>query len=269
MDASTGRKANKRKKSTGEYNKYNYKKIKSIYFLEKMYFTLPKKRLLYIIKYNKKTQKLLNMNINDYKKYCETFTPIEIEIIPAKDVYGKFINIDNDKTSFYQIYFNDCKNEIKKYYFTEDDKVKKIKIIINYQIKTFSQLFKECNCIQSIYFRKFYRKNIYDLSKMFFQCILLKDIDFSNFKANNVTNMAEMFFRCSSLKELDLSKFNANNVTNMSKMFSGCLSLNEINLTNFKTNNVTDMSSMFYECFSLKKLDLSNFNTNNMYYKNM
>ena len=69
------------------------------------------KKKLEIVKYNKRIQNRLNLSVKDYKEeYCE----IEIEIIPITNGYGKFINIEGDK-SYYHIYFNDDKNEIKKY----------------------------------------------------------------------------------------------------------------------------------------------------------
>ena len=86
---------------------------------------------------------------------------IEIEIIPTKDQYGKFININENDKLYYHIYFNDNKEEIKnKYYIEEEDKVTKIKIIIDYQVKSFKGLFYECECVESINFKKFYRNNV-------------------------------------------------------------------------------------------------------------
>ena len=77
------------------------------------------------------------------------------------------------------------------------EKVIIIKIIIDYQVKSFKELFYNCNYIESIFFKKFYR--------------------------NNITNMHYMFCGCSSLKELNLNNFNTNNVINMNSMFSECL----------------------------------------------
>ena len=71
-----------------------------------------------------------------------------------------------------------------------------IKIIIDYQIKSFKNLFNFCNCIESVNFKKF--------------C------------GNNINNMSSMFCEYSSLKELYLNNFNTNNVTNMEAMFDGC-----------------------------------------------
>ena len=101
-------------------------KIKSDYFLQKLYDNMPKKKKLEIVKYNKKVQNRLNLGVKDYKEYSETFTPIEIEIIPKKGEYGKFINIKENDELFYHIYFNDNNEEIKnKYDIKEEDKVKK------------------------------------------------------------------------------------------------------------------------------------------------
>ena len=132
--------------------------IKSRYILSKIYENITKKKKLEIVKYNKKIQNRLNLDVKDYKEeYCE----IEIEIIPTKDIYGKFININENDKLFYNIYFNDKKEEIKnKYEMNEEDKVTKIKIIIDYQIKSFKYLFYWCECIEYINFKKFYRNNV-------------------------------------------------------------------------------------------------------------
>ena len=132
--------------------------IKSDYFLRKLYDNMTKKKKLEIVKYNKKIQKRINLSVKDYKEYSETFTPIEIEIIPTKGKYDKFININENDKLYYHIYFNDNKEEIKnKYEIKEEDKVTKIKIIIDYQIKSFKGLFYGCYCIEYINFKKYYR----------------------------------------------------------------------------------------------------------------
>ena len=92
---------------------------------------MTKKKKLEIVKYNKKIQNRINLSVNDYKEYSETFTQIKIEIIPTKN----------------------------KYEIDEEDKIKKVKIIINYQVKSFKKLFFECECIESINFKIFYKNN--------------------------------------------------------------------------------------------------------------
>ena len=145
--------------------------IKSKYILSKIYDNMTMKKKLKIVKYNKRIQNRLNLDVKDYKEYSE----IEIEIIPIKDKYGKFINIKENDELYYHIYFNDNNEEIKnKYDIKEEDKVKKIKIIIDYQVKSFKELFYDCECIESINFKKFYRNNITDMSHIFRGCSSLK-----------------------------------------------------------------------------------------------
>ena len=178
-----------------------FKNLKNDYFLQKLFHNLLKKKSLDIIKYNKKIKERINISIKDYKEYSEIYSSIEIELKPVNNKYGEFINIDEEEEKYYHIYFNDNKEEIKRNDLNKNDNVSKIKIIIDYQVKSFEKLFYGCRSIEYIYFNKFYR--------------------------NNINNMRYMFSRCSSLKELNLSNFNTNNVTNMEYMFSGCSSLKE------------------------------------------
>ena len=134
--------------------------LKSDYFLQKLYDNMPKKKKLEIVKYNKKVQNRLNLGVKDYKEYSETFTPIEIEIIPKKGEYDKFINVNKKDKSYYHIYFNDNIEEIKNKYEINKKDITKIKIIIDYQVKSFNHLFSECKCIEYINFKKFYRNNV-------------------------------------------------------------------------------------------------------------
>ena len=71
-----------------ELNKINsknkLKKLKSDYFLQKVFNIITKKISLEIIKYNKNIQRRLDINTNDYKEYSELHSSIEIEIIPIK-----------------------------------------------------------------------------------------------------------------------------------------------------------------------------------------
>ena len=234
--------------------------IKSNHILQKIFIILQKKNLLEIIKYNKKLQKRLNIDINSYKEYLQ----IEIEIIPAENKYDDFICFNKEDRKYYHIYFDNNDKEINKTSLNKKDEVSKIKIIIDHQVKSFNKLFYFCECIKSINFKKFNRKNITDMSHMFSWCLSLEQINLKNFKTDNVTNMSYMFDGCSSLKELNLSNFITNKVKDMNHMFSGCSSLKELNLSNLNTINVNDMNHMFSQCTSLKELNLSSFNTNNV-----
>ena len=62
--------------------------IKSKYRLKEIFNKLQRKKLLQIVERNKNLQKILNIDNNDYKEYCE----IEIELIPKLNQSGKFIN---------------------------------------------------------------------------------------------------------------------------------------------------------------------------------
>ena len=231
-------------------SKINIDNLKSDFFLIKLFKIINVKKLLAIIKYNKKLQKRVNININKIKKYSELFSSIEIELKLAYN--DKFINIYEKDKKYYHIYNLE-----------ENGEVKKIKIIIDYQIKSFRRLFYSCKCIESIVFKKFARTNIFDMSKMFSKCTSLKVLNISKINTNNTTDMSCMFKGCSSLKELDLSNFNTNNVANMSWMFAGCGALKTLNVSSFNTSKVNEMYRMFKGCSSLKELDLSNFNIKN------
>ena len=133
------------------------KHIKSNLILKKIMNNLKRNKKLNIIKYNKIFQKKLNIDINDYKDFSE----IELEIIPAKDEYGKFINIINQEDrKYFHIYFDDDKKEIQRIYTIKNDKINKIIIKLDYKIKSFKSLFENCKCIESVYFKKCDRNNI-------------------------------------------------------------------------------------------------------------
>ena len=242
-----------------------YANIKSDYILQNVFNNLEKIKTFYIVKYNNNIKKRINININNYKDYCEKYSSIEIEIKLFKDKYGEFVNIkEEEEEKYYHIYFNNNKEEMKRNYINKDEEIKIINIKIDYQIISFTYLFNNCKCIESIYFKKFYRNNINSMKDMFSGCTSLKELNLSNFNTNNVIYMSYMFYGCSSLKEINLSNFNTNNVTNMYAMFYGCSSLKELNLNNFNTNNVIDMDYMFARCSSLIELNLNNFNINNV-----
>ena len=230
--------------------------IRSKYILDKIITILPKYKSLDIIKYNKKLQKNLDLDIKDFKECMELYSTIKIELTPEKGKYGVFINLQ--KEEYYHIYFDDNKTEIKRNKLFEGEKVRKIKIRIDYQIKSFYRLFYRCNCIESIKFIKFDRNNITDMSYMFYACESLKEIDLTNFNTDNVNTMRSMFNVCTSLKGINVSKFNTNKVNDMSFMFRECTSLKELDISNFSVDNVTDMSYMFYLCKSLESLKLPN-----------
>ena len=104
------------KEKTGSKN--IFRKLKSDYFLQKLLNILLKNKSLDIIKYNKNIK---DISIKDYKEYSEIYSPIEIEIKPDKNKYGKFINIINENEIYYHIYFNNDKKEIKRNYLNKNE----------------------------------------------------------------------------------------------------------------------------------------------------
>ena len=156
--------------------KVNFDNIKSKYILKQIFDNLNKNRFFKIINYNKKIQNRLDVNIINYKKFYETYTTIEIEIIPKTNLSEETKHFIKDLENIH-VYFNDNKKEeINKYDITENDKVKKIKVIIDYQVTSFYCLFHSCGCVETISFTKFSRNNITDMSGMFCEFIALKEI---------------------------------------------------------------------------------------------
>ena len=118
-----------------------FKNLKNDYFLQKVFNNLMKKKSLEVVKYNNKIKDRINISIKDYKEYSEIFSSIEIEIKHAKYKCGKFFNINEENEKYYHIYLNNNKEEIKQNILNENENVEKIKILIDYQIKSFEELF--------------------------------------------------------------------------------------------------------------------------------
>ena len=260
------------------------RKIKCEYFLKNIIDCVSEKIYLNVLKYNKELQKKLNLSINSYIKF---FNQIVIEVIPKEKRRKKCPFINRGNKNFYHIFFDEGRQEIKRNYILSKEKVMKIKIIIDMNVKSLTGLFKGCRCLKEIKFIKFNRNDISKMSKMFYKCKSLTNLDItklktdnvksmrymfadcqsllaldlSNMKTDNVTNMEGMFCYCYVIEKLDVSKFKTDKVTNMYSMFRLCRFLKELDLSNFKTDKVTNMGKMFYQCISLNKLNISKFNT--------
>ena len=146
---------NSRNISSNE-QKTEFENLKSDFIFKKIISFMKRNKLLNIMKYNKKLQKRLNISINDYKEYSE----IEIELKLADGKYGEFININKEDKEYYHIYFDNSNEEIKRRYVEFYEKVQIIKIIIDYQVKSFKKSFFYCDNIISIIFQKFNISNI-------------------------------------------------------------------------------------------------------------
>ena len=189
-------------------NSYNkLRNIKSNSVLKIIFSFIHERKSLETIKYNKFIQKSIDININTYKTYSEKYSSIKIEITLKKNIniYKNMIaNFTIEDERYYHIYLNDDKeNELLRPYLYRQDNASKINIIIDYQIKSFSRLFYDCENHEYIYFKKFLRNNITDMSHMFYGCSSLIKINFNNFNTNNVIDMSDMFGRCLSLKKIN------------------------------------------------------------------
>ena len=74
---------------------------KSSVILKKIFQNVIRIKALEMIKHNKKLQKRLNINFNDYKEYSEIYTPIEIELLIKKNPSFKFINVIDHQECFH------------------------------------------------------------------------------------------------------------------------------------------------------------------------
>ena len=235
------------------------KRVKSKYILSKIFAFLKEKKSLEILRYNKNYCNKLNKSIKEYLN-------LVIEIIPEENKYGSFINIYHKEDEIhYHIFFNDNEEEIKRTYITENDKVSKIKVIIDHEIKSLWGLFRNCECIKKINFIK-NRENIKNMSHLFFFCTSLKEINLSKFNTTNVEYICYMFYGCRSLTELNLYNFNTNNSIDMRSIFEKCTYLKKLNISNFLINRNVNTKNMLKNCKSLEELDLSNFHTDNIHF---
>ena len=148
-------------------SRVNLENLKSNFIFKKILNCMKKNKSLEIKKYNKKLQKRANLIINDYIEYFQLYSSVELELIPCENQCDKFINILKEGKEYYHIYFDNSNEEIKRNYLEKNEKVKMIKIIIDEQVKSFEKLFNNCNCINSIFFKNFYRNNITNMYWIF------------------------------------------------------------------------------------------------------
>ena len=220
--------------------------IKSNHILGKIIKEYIKKNIyLNIICHNKYLQSRLKISNKTYEECSQ----IIFELIPINQLFKEknyIVNPRGNETLFH-IYINESNNEFNRFYITPEDKVNKIKVLIDYKIFSIYELFKDCDCLKEIKLTQFYRKGFNDLSKMFNGCSKLEKLDITLLKTTHVTNMSSMFNGCSSLSKINLKNFDTKNVTKMNFMFNGCTKLQEIyGLENFRTEKVINMEYMFW-----------------------
>ena len=160
----------KKGKSNKNKDNANLNNVKSKFILKKIIAHIEEKKFMKIVQHNKNMQHRLNLSNNDYKKICQ----IELEIIPLPNHYGKFISVIKGEESHYHIFFNNQKREKKRNHLKENETITKIKVILDYKIKSFDNLFKDCKCIESVSYNYFYTDNIISMKNMFYGCTFLK-----------------------------------------------------------------------------------------------
>ena len=150
-------------------------KINSKYILQNIISYLSSKKILLICKNNNNLQKRLEISKNDYIKYNQ----IEIDIIPVefeKNVNKQaIINYLSVEKAYYHIFIND-KEVKRRNYLKKNNFSKKIKIVIQKEIKSLKRLFYNCKYIKEVNFVKFNRIDILDMSYMFYHCENLETI---------------------------------------------------------------------------------------------
>ena len=92
--------------------KIGFENLKSDYIFKEIVDYMKKPKSLDLIKMNKALQKRLKLGINDYKDFCQLYTPIEIELKPIENKHGFFIKFEQKEKEYYHIYFDDSNIEI-------------------------------------------------------------------------------------------------------------------------------------------------------------
>ena len=148
----------------------------------------------------------------------------------------------------------------------QDSNPEKIIVKVLENQTSLKNLFKSCDWIKNISFRRSFTNKIIDIKYMMFSCSFLKEIyfDLNNYNIGNLQNMSFLFSSCKSLKKAILANFNSFNLINIRGMFSECICLEKVDFINFNTKNVSNMREMFYECSKLKYVSFSNFDTKNV-----
>lgn len=212
--------------------------------------------------------------ISDNTICSRGYKQVIITITPQDGQHITYINLGNKHSAITNHYYTssnwlDVKLssiDLQRIYFWNVSKAQLLEKFVWYQITNActntTNMFYQCNSLQSVNLSNFNTSNVTIMQNMFGYCLSLQTLDISNFNTANVTSMQNMFGYCSSLRSLDLSNFNTANVISMYSMFAYCMSLQVLDLSSFDTSKVTNMSTMFYNCSSLQTILFSNnFNT--------
>ena len=250
--------------------------IKSSFVLKIIFGFLNEFKKLNIIKYNKKLQKRLNVNKNDYS------TIITIKLFENRKNEFCFEFFDKSDFCDEEIYLYNKNNdkEVKNRSIKPNNNIKYIEIIFRRRHNSLAKLFSGYKYIRSVDIKN----SVGNLNSMFSYCKSLEEVNFINFNFEKVYDMTYLFSCCGSLKKVSFNKDCGKNVNiktslvinsdvkfrvnkfelsyiNADYMFDECTQLNEVWLDNtYDTYNNISMNYMFNEYTSLKKVILENFN---------
>jgi len=247
---------------------------------------------------DKKIINIINLHSNLFSNE-ENIMKYEIKNKAQKvKIFGEaFIKNNSDKC---KIVCNQKEYDLMEYFNVKKhkiDKVLKLELKVNSNIKDMSYMFEGCTSLIS-FSSNLNTSEVTNMSYMFKDCLSLTNLSgISNWKTNKVNDMKCMFYNCiqlanfpdiskwdttkieymnglfyncSSLTSLpDISKWNTDNVYTMSSLFYNCLNLNEIpDISKWNMSSVSNICYMFFNCVSLEELpDISNWNTEKV--KNM
>ena len=126
--------------------------VKSHYILKILFQNLHIYKYLNIIRYNNALKNRLNKTIKDYTDNAK----IEIEIFLYKNELNKYINniINQLNKDYYHCYLDDKIEEFRDYFNINNNKLSKIKIVIDHEITSLNNLFKGFDFIKKINFIK-------------------------------------------------------------------------------------------------------------------
>ena len=139
-----------------------------------------------------------------------------------------------------------------------------IDLIFNRSNINCSEMFKNCEDIESIDFLNYDMSSISVYNKMFEGCKSLKSIDLSFLKNAKVENINNMFSGCSDLKSLDWSHLDLSSVHTIENIFKDCINLESINFSYVNLENTQSLKNLFSDLTSLQSIDLSNINIPNL-----
>ena len=128
-----------------------------------------------------------------------------------------------------------------------------------YKEVNMSQMFYNCQKLQSINIGSKSYAYINDMREMFYNCISLTTIDLKNFYADSHLNLSYMFYNCENIENI-LLDFSTKNIypNDISFMFYNCHSLISLTINGLKTQYTKNMNYMLYNCKSLTDLNFIN-----------